>query len=87
MRSKYSVKLSTIVREHGLKALHISKDYESAVITTADVNRPAMQLTGFYNYFDPRRLQIMGRVESTYLDTLAHEAFKGAQPVFMGERL
>lgn len=44
MRSKYSVKLSTIVREHGLKALHISKDYESAVITTGlTVNRPAMR--------------------------------------------
>lgn len=67
MRSKYSVKLSTIVREHGLKALHISKDYESAVITTADVNRPAMQLTGFYNYFDPRRLQIMGRWKAPIL--------------------
>ncbi|MBS1419793.1 MAG: HPr(Ser) kinase/phosphatase [Clostridia bacterium] len=84
MRSKYSVKLSTIVREHGLKALHISKDYESAVITTADVNRPAMQLTGFYNYFDPRRLQIMGRVESTYLDTLTHEDRLSAFERFMG---
>lgn len=73
MISKYSVKLSTIVREHSLKPLHLSKDYETAVLTTADVNRPAMQLTGFYNYFDPKRLQIVGRVESTYLDTLSHE--------------
>ena len=42
-------------------------------VTTADLNRPAMQLTGFYNYFDPKRIQIMGRVESTYLDTLSDE--------------
>jgi HPr kinase/phosphorylase len=32
------------------------------------VNRPALQLAGFYNYFDPNRLQIIGRVESTYLE-------------------
>lgn len=84
MRSKFSVKLSTIVKEHGLKPLHTSKDYETAVLTTADVNRPAMQLTGFYNYFDPRRLQIMGRVESTYLDTLSHEERLAAFERFMG---
>ena len=71
MRSKYSVKLKTIVQEHNLHPIHLSKDYEQAVLTTADVNRPAMQLTGFYNYFDPARIQIIGRVESTYLDTLS----------------
>lgn len=84
MRSKFTVKLSTIVKEHGLTPLHTSKDYENAVLTTADVNRPAMQLTGFYNYFDPHRLQIMGRVESTYLDTLSHEERLAAFERFMG---
>ena len=73
VRNKYTVKLKTIVAEHELHPLHTSADYDSAVLTTADVNRPAMQLTGFYNYFDPHRLQIIGRVESTYLDTLTHE--------------
>ncbi|MCR5089964.1 MAG: HPr(Ser) kinase/phosphatase [Oscillospiraceae bacterium] len=73
MRSKYSVPLKKIVRETKLEALHLSKNYDSALLTMADVNRPAMQLTGFYNYFDPKRIQIMGRVESTYLDTLSPE--------------
>ena len=70
---KYSVKLKTIVEEMGLTPLHLSADYENIVLTTSDVNRPAMQLTGFYSYFDPSRLQILGRVESTYLDTLSPE--------------
>ena len=73
MISKYSVKLKTLVEEHQLKPLHTSKDYETALIKTTDVNRPAMQLTGFYNYFDPHRIQMIGRVESTYLDTLSSE--------------
>ena len=84
MRSKYSVKLKTIVSDHKLKPVHLAKDYEQAVLTTADVNRPAMQLTGFYNYFDPRRLQIIGRVESTYLNTLSKEERREAYERFMG---
>ena len=74
MRSKYSVKLKKLVEEHGgLEPLNLSSDYEEALISNSDVNRPAMQLTGFYNYFDPTRIQIIGRVESTYLDTLSPE--------------
>ena len=71
MRSKYTVLLKTIAEEHGLQILHAAKDYETKRIVTYDVNRPAMQLAGFYNYFDPERIQIIGRVESTYLDTLS----------------
>ena len=84
MRTKYTVKLKTIVEEHGLRPLYTSRDYETAVVTTSDVNRPAMQLTGFYNYFDPRRIQIIGRVESTYLDTLSKEQRRAAYDRFMG---
>ena len=83
MTSKHSVKLSKIVQEHGLKPLHLSKDYDTALLTTADVNRPAMQLTGFYNYFDPKRLQVIGRVEATYLDTLTPEQRREAYDRFM----
>ena len=71
MRSKYTVLLKTIAEEHGLQILHAAKDYETKRIVTYDVNRPAMQLAGFYNYFDHERIQIIGRVESTYLDTLS----------------
>ena len=83
MRSKYSVPLKTIAQEHNLKVLHAAKDYDTAKIVTYDVNRPAMQLAGFYNYFDPKRIQIIGRVESTYLDTLSAEQRLAAFERFM----
>ena len=73
MSSKYSVKLKTIVEEFKLTPLNLASDYETALVTTADLNRPALQLTGFYNYFDPHRIQLIGRVESTYLDTISIE--------------
>ena len=83
MASKYSVKLKTIAEEHDLIVVNKATDYETALVTTADINRPAMQLTGFYNYFDPKRIQIIGRVESTYLDTLTSEQRFQAWETFM----
>ena len=74
MRSKYSVRLKKIIEGHGgITALHLASNYEQALVTTSDVNRPALQLTGFYDYFDASRIQIIGRVESTYLDSLSPE--------------
>ena len=73
MAAAYSVPLKTVVTEQGLTILHQSSEYETQLLMTADVNRPGLQLAGFYNYFDPRRLQIIGRVESTYLETFSAE--------------
>jgi len=73
MAGKYSVPLKTIVKEHKLVPIHTSADFEARVLSTADINRPALQLAGFYNYFDPHRLQIIGRVESTYLELKTEE--------------
>ena len=61
----YTVALQKIAAEQGLTVLHAAQDYATREIRTADVNRPGLQLAGFYNYFDPERLQIIGRVEST----------------------
>ena len=71
--AKYSVLLKQIVNEMKLTPVHTSSDYETAVVVTPDVNRPALQLTGFYDYFDPTRPQLIGHVETTYVDTLTHD--------------
>lgn len=47
--------------------------YKGRKIIESDVNRPALQLAGFFNYFDPTRLQIIGKVESTYLKEIEDE--------------
>lgn len=38
-----------------------------------DVNRPALQLTGFFDHFDSERVQIIGNVEYAYIQTLSEE--------------
>lgn len=68
MDSLYSVKLTDIIDEFKLEILYAPEDYEKVVIVADDVNRPGLQLTGFFDYFDSSRLQIFGKVEHTYLD-------------------
>lgn len=71
--SLYSVKLSQIVEEMKLEVLRASSDYEEICIRTEDVNRCGIQLTGFYEHFDGRRIQIIGLVETSYLSGLTSE--------------
>ena len=70
MESLYSVKLGEVIKKFHLEVLRGGEGYEDLPIRTEDVNRPGLQLTGFFDYFDPRRLQVIGRVEATYLDGL-----------------
>ena len=81
--SEFSIALSSIVKDLGLNVQHASRDFDTARISTADVNRPALQLAGFYDYFDPKRLQLIGRVETRYLEQLAPEERRRALERFM----
>ena len=71
MDSLYSVKLGTLIKEFGLEVLRGGEGYEDYPIRTEDVNRPGLQLTGFFDYFDPKRLQVIGLVEATYLSGMS----------------
>ena len=67
----YSVPLTTIVKEFELQVVHAATDYESIQITVEDVARPGMQLAGYFEHFDPMRLQVLGNVEMSYLAKLS----------------
>lgn len=66
----YTVALPTVIQEFKLELLTPAVDVEAKVLTQANINRPALQLAGFFDYFDPARLQIIGMVEHTYLQSL-----------------
>lgn len=67
------VMLKTIVDEYKLKLLVEDIDIEDVKIVVVEINRPALQLTGFYDYFQSDRLQIIGEVEYAYLSQLTKE--------------
>ncbi len=67
------VKLGTIIAEHKLEIVYAPDGYEDIPITVADVNRPSLQIAGFFDYFDPARIQILGKVEHTYLEQMSSQ--------------
>lgn len=86
MDKGYPVKLSKIVEDLDLTVVNRAPDYENALVYVTAVNRPGLQLVGFYNYFDPRRLQIMGIVETTYLISLSAEERRYRLDDFLSRR-
>ncbi len=63
----FSVKLEEIIDRFRLERVYCGADVSEIRISCADLNRPGMQITGFYDYFDSGRIQILGMVEHTYL--------------------
>ena len=65
-----SVALSKIVEQLDLKNVTPEVDISKIRITLPEINRPALQLTGYFDHFDSERVQIIGYVEYTYLRAL-----------------
>ena len=66
----YSVPLTTLVEKFKLEVAYQASDYTSICLTVADVSRPGLQLAGYFDHFEPMRLQVMGNVEVSYLEKL-----------------
>lgn len=67
MNTNRSVKVKDIVEKFQMEVLYRGTDYETEILTITDVNRPGLQFVGFFDYFDPRRLQIIGKGETMFL--------------------
>lgn len=65
-----TLRVSEIIEKMELENLTPEIDVASIRVTEPDINRPALQLTGFYEYFDACRVQLIGHVEHTYLQKL-----------------
>lgn len=72
----HGVKLSEMAVKMQLKNLTPDVDLAEKEVTVPDVNRPALQLAGYFDHFDSERVQIIGYVEHTYLQTLEPEKKK-----------
>ena len=69
----FTVTLREIADEFQLEEVCATARLEDILITTSDVNRPGLQLTGYMELFGTDRIQIIGKVETTYLTSLTHE--------------
>jgi HPr kinase/phosphorylase len=69
----FTVTLREVIEEFNLIDVSDCSRIDEIVITTSDVNRPGLQLAGYMEYFGTDRIQIIGKVETTYLEGLTPE--------------
>ena len=70
---QYSVELAKIIKECQLSEIYLPKSADEIKITLAEINRPGLQLSGFFDHYEPERIQIIGKVEYRYLAGLEKE--------------
>lgn len=78
-----TVKMSKVVEKMNLKNLTPDVDHTDKQVKLPDINRPALQLSGFFKHFASERVQIIGYVEYSYLKTLDEEKKKEVYETFM----
>ena len=87
MEREYTYKLKTLVEELHMNIVYPSKDYENVLIVTGDVHRPGLQLAGFYDYFDPTRIQLIGRMEVAFLKRFSDKERRATIDTYVSKKM
>lgn len=87
MSEVYKVSLSSIIDEFQLEKIYVPDNIDSILIEKKEVNRPGLQLAGFFDHFDPQRIQIIGKVEYHYLAQLSSKERMVAIDGLLSKRL
>ena len=72
--SEFSVRLSEIVERLELQSVYVAENYEDIKISTVEINRPGLELTGYFEFFDNKKIQVLGNTEFAYLNRFGSEA-------------
>ena len=67
MRTNFTVSLAKIISEFSLETLNMPANPEKIQISTTEVNRPGLHMVGYFEFFDEKRIQIIGKSEESFL--------------------
>ncbi len=70
MATKFKVALSKIIDDFKLEVIYLPKPADQIMISGNEINRPGLQMAGFFDVFDNSRVQVLGKTELTYLARL-----------------
>ena len=73
MSAKYTVPLSKVMKELSLNVISMPSDPDGILVSSMDVNRPGLELNGFYDYYDTSRIMIFGNAETAFLNSVSSE--------------
>ena len=73
MHTNFTIGLSKIISEFSLEVLNMPETDEEIMISSAEVNRPGLQMAGYFEFFDADRIQIIGKSEESFLRRFTEE--------------
>lgn len=73
MKTAYKISLDRIIKEFSLEELCMPAKGEEIFISTPEINRPGLQFAGYFEYFAPERIQILGISEIEFLRRFTEE--------------
>ena len=73
MESNFTVPLSEIIKELSLVTEYAPRDTKDILISSRDISRPGLELTGFMEFFDAQRILIIGNTETGFLSRFGSE--------------
>ena len=68
MNTGFTVTLAKIMKETGLKEFYMPSDPQELLVTSMEISRPGLELTGYMEYYDKERILIFGNTEYSYLE-------------------
>lgn len=87
MADNFKISLQKIMDEFKLENIYIPGDANQLFIAETDVNRPGLQLMGFYEYFNPERIQIVGKMEFAYMATIEESVRRERLEMLFAQKL
>jgi len=83
--TQYSINLKELIKEFQLEELYFPENTE-ILVSNPDTNRPGLPLTGFFGHYEPSRIQVIGKSEEEYINTLTPEVYKDRLEDFLSRR-
>ena len=73
MRANYTVSLERIIKEFSLELLYTPEETDKLCVSTPEINRPGLEMAGYFEYFDAKRIQVIGKSEYSFLERFTPE--------------
>ncbi len=86
MAFRYSVSLAKILKDNTFEVLHMPKDPAEIFISSRDINRPGLILSGFEEFFDNTRINYLGKTEIEYILSFSEEEQYERVELFMSKK-
>jgi len=73
---KFTVELEKIIKEFKLEIINQPENMNEILICNNEVNRPSLQMAGYFDYFDNTRIQVFGMVEASYIGKMSDDKLR-----------